>query len=49
MAGGWTSQTELAIGCIVPLRTNRSHADAIRLTRLRGFAWGPVFPGRAIG
>jgi DDE family transposase len=36
---------KLAIDTIVPLRTNMDlYADAIGLTRLRGFAWDPYVP-----
>ena len=39
---------ELAIDTIVPLRTNMDlYADAIGLTRLRGFAWEPYGPQAA--
>jgi hypothetical protein len=39
---------KLAIDTIVPLRTNMDlYADAIGLTRLRGFAWEPYVPPAA--
>jgi hypothetical protein len=39
---------KLAIDTIVPLRTNMDlYADAIGLTRLRGFAWEPYVPQAA--
>lgn len=39
---------KLAIDTIVPLRTNMDlHADAIGLTRLRGFTWEPYVPQAA--
>jgi hypothetical protein len=45
--GQWMGhlKQKLAIDTIVPLRTNMDlYADAIGLTRLRGFAWEPYVP-----